>query len=107
MNVGAHNAGFITYIAILTMSFLLLLAFMGLRIGQICESNVVDELHLEEAHYAAQKGVHWFVGYCKLGNVWDFQNKLVVIDDEIVSRVHMYVTVDKEKHMHVIKVKPY
>jgi hypothetical protein len=26
---------------------------------------------------------------------------------EIVSRVHMYVTVDKEKHMHVIKVKPY
>ena len=47
------------------MSFLLLLAFMGLRIGQICESNVVDELHLEEAHYAAQKGVHWFVGYCK------------------------------------------
>ena len=75
------------------------------------------------------------MGYCKLGNVWDFQNKLVVIDDEnveitieadsstenprhimsygklknseIVSRVHMYVTVDKEKHMHVIKVKPY
>ena len=134
MNIGAHNAGFITYIAILTMS-LLLLAFMGLRIGQICESNVVDELHLEEAHYAAQRGAHWFVGYCKLGNVWDFQNKLVVIDDEnveitieadsstdnprhimsygklknseIVSRVHMYVTVDKEKHMHVIKVKPY
>ncbi len=36
MNMGAHNAGFITYVAILTMSFLLLLAFMGLRIGQIC-----------------------------------------------------------------------
>ena len=85
MNIGAHNAGFITYIAILTMSFLLLLAFMGLRIGQICESNVVDELHLEEAHYAAQRGAHWFVGYCKLGNVWDFQNKLVVIDDENVE----------------------
>lgn len=29
MNMGAHNAGFITYVAILTMSFLLLLAFMG------------------------------------------------------------------------------
>ena len=43
MNMGAHNAGFITYVAILTMSFLLLLAFMGLRIGQICESNAVDE----------------------------------------------------------------
>jgi len=28
-------------------------------------------------------------------------------NSEIVSRVHMYVTVDKEKHMHVIKVKPY
>ena len=35
MNGGAHNAGFITYVAILTMSLLLLLAFMGLRIGQI------------------------------------------------------------------------
>ena len=34
MNVGAHNAGFITYIAILTMSFFIILAFMGLRIGQ-------------------------------------------------------------------------
>ena len=39
MNGGAHNAGFITYVAILTMSLLLLLAFMGLRISQICESN--------------------------------------------------------------------
>lgn len=45
---------------------------------------MVDELHLEEAHYAAQEN-HWFVGYCKLGNVWDFQNKLVVIDDENVE----------------------
>ena len=36
MNMGAHNAGFITYIAVFTMSFLLLLAFMGLRIVQIC-----------------------------------------------------------------------
>ena len=54
MNIGAHNAGFITYIAILTMSFLLLLAFMGLRIGQIWESNVVDELQLED-----QLGVEW------------------------------------------------
>ena len=26
---------------------------------------------------------------------------------EIVSRVHMYVTVDKDNNMHVIKVKPY
>ena len=26
---------------------------------------------------------------------------------EIVSRVHMYVTVDQDKHMHVVKVKPY
>jgi len=42
MNGGAHNAGFITYVAILTMSLLLLLAFMGLRISQICESNAVD-----------------------------------------------------------------
>ena len=135
MNVGAHNTGFITYIAILTMSFLLLLAFMGLRIGQICESNAVDELHLEEAHYAAQRGVHWFVGYCKGVNTWDFKEKIIVADDdefeitieadhspdnprhimsygrlkhrEIVSRVHMYVTVDSDKHMHVIKVKPY
>ena len=62
MNMGAHNAGFITYVAIFTMSFLLVLAFMGLRIGQICESNAVDELHLEEAHYAAQSGAHWFGG---------------------------------------------
>ena len=34
---------------------------MGLRIGQICEGNAIDELHLEEAHYAAQSGAHWFV----------------------------------------------
>ena len=135
MNGGAHNAGFITYVAILTMSLLLLLAFMGLRISQICESNAVDELHLEEAHYAAQRGAHWFVGYCKAGNTWDFQQKLIVTDEgdveitiepdrsidnlrhvmsygrlknrEIVSRVHMYVTVDQDKRMHVIKVKPY
>ncbi len=26
---------------------------------------------------------------------------------KIVSRVHMYVTVDKDNNMHVIKVKPY
>ena len=135
MNMGAHNAGFITYVAIFIMSFLLLLAFTGLRIGQICESNAVDELHLEEAHYAAQCGAHWFVGYCKAGNTWDFQKKLIVADDadveitieadlspdnprhvmsygklkhqEIVSRVHMYVTVDEDSHMHVMKVKPY
>lgn len=135
MNGGAHNAGFITYVAILTMSLLLVLAFMGLRIGQICESNAIDELHLEEAHYAAQRGAHWFVGYCKGGNTWDFQEKIIIVDDdeleiiieadhsldnprhimsygrlkhrEIVSRVHMYVTVDNNKHMHVIKVKPY
>ena len=81
MNGGAHNAGFITYVAILTMSLLLLLAFMGLRISQICESNTVDELHLEEAHYAAQRGAHWFVGYCKAGNTWDFQQKLIVTDE--------------------------
>lgn len=135
MNIGAHNAGFITYVAIFTMSFLLVLAFMGLRIGQICESNVVDELHLEEAHCAAQSGAHWFVGYCKAGNTWDFQEKLIVADDadveitieadrshdnprhvmsygklkhqEIVSRVHMYVTVDTDHTMHVMKIKPY
>ena len=126
MNMGAHNAGFITYVAIFTMSFLLVLAFMGLRIGQICESNAVDELHLEEAHYAAQSGAHWFVGYCKAGNTWDFQEKLIVADDadveinprhvmsygklkhqEIVSRVHMYVTVDTDHTMHVMKIKPY
>ena len=135
MNGGAHNAGFITYVAILTMSLLLLLGFMGLRISQICESNTVDELHLEEAHYAAQRGAHWFVGYCKAGNTWDFQQKLIVSDEgdveitiepdrlmdnprhvmsygklknrEIVSRVHMYVTVDQDKRMHVVKVKPY
>ena len=133
--MGAHNAGFITYVAIFTMSFLLLIAFMGLRIGQISESNAVDELHLEEAHYAAQSGAHWFVGYCKAGNTWGFQGKLIVADNEdveitieadsssssprhvisygklkhheIVSRVHMYVTVDKDNNMHVIKVKPY
>lgn len=133
--MGAHNAGFITYVAIFTMSFLLLIAFMGLRIGQISESNAVDELHLEEAHYAAQSGAHWFVGYCKAENTWDFQGKLIVADNEdveitieadsssdsprhvisygklkhheIVSRVHMYVTVDKDNNMHVIKVKPY
>ena len=121
----SHNAGFITYVAILTMSLLLLLAFMGLRISQICESNAIDELHLEEAHYAAQRGAHWFVGYCKAGNTWDFQQKLIVSDEgdveitiepdrsmdnprhvmsygklknrEIVSRVHMYVTVDQDK----------
>lgn len=85
MNMGAHNAGFITYVAIFTMSFLLVLAFMGLRIGQICESNAVDELHLEEAHYAAQSGAHWFVGYCKAGNTWDFQEKLIVADDADVE----------------------
>lgn len=135
MNIGAHNAGVITYVAIFTMSFLLVLAFMGLRIGQICESNAVDELHLEEAHYAAQSGAHWFVGYCKAGNTWDFQGKLIVADDadveitieadsvsenprhvmsygklkhqEIVSRVHMYVTVDTDHTMHVMKIKPY
>lgn len=135
MNMEAHNAGFITYVAILTMSFLLVLAFMGLRIGQICESNAVDELHLEEAHYAAQSGAHWFVGYCKAGNTWDFQEKLIVADNadveitieadpshdnprhvisygklkhqEIVSRVHMYVTVDTDHTMHVMKIKPY
>lgn len=135
MNIEAHNAGFITYVAIFTMSFLLVLAFMGLRIGQICESNAVDELHLEEAHYAAQSGAHWFVGYCKAGNTWDFQGKLIVADDadveitieadpfrenprhvmsygklkhqEIVSRVHMYVTVDTDHTMHVMKIKPY
>lgn len=135
MNIEAHNAGFITYVAIFTMSFLLVLAFMGLRIGQICESNAVDELHLEEAHYAAQSGAHWFVGYCKAGNTWDFQGKLIVADDadveitieadpsrenprhvmsygklkhqEIVSRVHMYVTVDTDHTMHVMKVKQY
>ena len=135
MNIEAHNAGFITYVAIFTMSFLLVLAFMGLRIGQICESNAVDELHLEEAHYAAQSGAHWFVGYCKAGNTWDFQEKLIVADDayveitieadpsrdnprhvmsygklkhqEIVSRVHMYVTVDTDHTMHVMKIKPY
>ena len=135
MNIEAHNAGFITYVAIFTMSFLLVLAFMGLRIGQICESNAVDELHLEEAHYAAQSGAHWFVGFCKAGNTWDFQGKLIVADDadveitieadpsrenprhvmsygklkhqEIVSRVHMYVTVDTDHTMHVMKIKPY
>ena len=135
MNIEAHNAGFITYVAIFTMSFLLVLAFMGLRIGQICESNAVDELHLEEAHYAAQSGAHWFVGYCKAGNTWDFQGKLIVADDadveitieadpsrenprhvmsygklkhqEIVSRVHMYVAVDTDYTMHVMKIKPY
>lgn len=135
MNIGANNAGFITYVAIFTMSFLLVLAFMGLRIGQICESNAVDELHLEEAHYAAQSGAHWFVGYCKAGNTWDFQEKLIVADNadveitieaapshdnprhvmsygklkhqEIVSRVHMYVTVDTDHTMHVMKIKPY
>ena len=135
MNIEAHNAGFITYVAIFTMSFLLVLAFMGLRIGQICESNAVDELHLEEAHYAAQSGAHWFVGYCKAGNTWDFQEKLIVADNadveitieaapshdnprhvmsygklkhqEIVSRVHMYVTVDTDHTMHVMKIKPY
>ena len=135
MNIEAHNAGFITYVAIFTMSFLLVLAFMGLRISQICESNAVDELHLEEAHYAAQSGAHWFVGYCKAGNTWDFQGKLIVADDadveitieadpsrenprhvmsygklkhqEIVSRVHMYVTVDTDHTMHVMKIKPY
>ena len=108
---------------------------MGLRIGQICESNAVDELHLEEAHYAAQSGAHWFVGYCKAGNTWDFHEKLIVADDadveitieadpshdnprhvmsygklkhqEIVSRVHMYVTVDTDHTMHVMKIKPY
>ena len=85
MNIEAHNAGFITYVAIFTMSFLLVLAFMGLRIGQICESNAVDELHLEEAHYAAQSGAHWFVGYCKAGNTWDFQGKLIVADDADVE----------------------
>mgnify|MGYP001266036005 FL=1 len=26
---------------------------------------------------------------------------------EIVSRIHMYVTVDQDKRMHVVKVKPY
>ena len=41
MNMGANNDGFITYVAILTMSFLLLLAFMGLHIGQICEGNAM------------------------------------------------------------------
>ena len=135
MNIEAHNTGFITYVAIFTMSFLLVLAFMGLRIGQICESNAVDELHLEEAHYAAQSGAHWFVGYCKAGNTWDFQVKLIVADDadveitieadpsrenprhvmsygklkhqEIVSRVHMYVAVDTDHTMHVMKIKPY
>ena len=129
MNIEAHNAGFITYVAIFTMSFLLVLAFMGLRIGQICESNAVDELHLEEAHYAAQSGAHWFVGYCKAGNTWDFQEKLnveITIEadqstdnprhimsygklkhQEIVSRVHMYVTVDTDHTMHVMKIKPY
>ena len=135
MNIEAHNAGFITYVAIFTMSFLLVLAFMGLRIGQICESNAVDELHFEGAHYAAQSGAHWFVGYCKAGNTWDFQEKLIVADDadveitieadpsrenprhvmsygklkhqEIVSRVHMYVTVDTDHTMHVMKIKPY
>lgn len=133
--MGANNAGFITYVAIFTMSFLLLIAFMGLRIGQICESNAVDELYLEEAHCAAQSGAHWFVGYCRAGNIWDFQQKLIVVDNEdveitieadlssdnprhvisygklkhheIVSRVHMYVAVDKDNNMHVIKVKPY
>ena len=135
MNIEAHNAGFITYVAIFTMSFLLVLAFMGLRIGQICESNAVDELHLEEAHYAAQSGAHWFVGYCKAGNTWDFQGKLIVADDadveitieadpsrenprhvmsygklkhqEIVSCIHMYVAVDTDHTMHVMKIKPY
>ena len=29
MNVGAHNAGFITYIAILTMSFFIIISFYG------------------------------------------------------------------------------
>ncbi len=99
------------------------------------EGNAIDELHLEEAHYAAQSGAHWFVGYCRAGNTWDFQQKLIVADDadveitieadsvsenprhvmsygklkrhKIVSRVHMYVTVDKDNNMHVIKVKPY
>lgn len=135
MNMDTHNAGFITYVAIFTMSFLLLIAFMSLRIGQICESNAVDELHLEEAHYAAQSGAHWFVGYCKAGNTWDFQQKLIVVDNEdveitieadsssdnprhvisygklkhheIVSRVHMYLTVDKNNNIRVMKVKPY
>ena len=38
---------------------------MGLRIGQIlAESNAVDELHLEEAHYAAKVehiGLWWLL----------------------------------------------
>nr|WP_252893979.1 hypothetical protein [Veillonella denticariosi] len=75
MNTETYNAGFITYVAILSMTFLLLVAFTGLHIGQICESNTMDELHLEEAHYAAERGAHWFVGYCKSGNGWDFNER--------------------------------
>ena len=33
--------------------------------------------------------------------LWEIKNR------EIVSRVHMYVTVDRDKRMHVVKVKPY
>ena len=97
--------------------------------------KAIREGRLEEAHYAAQSGAHWFVGYCRAGNTWDFQQKLIVADDadveitieadsvsenprhvmsygklkrhKLVSRVHMYVTVDKDNNMHVIKVKPY
>lgn len=135
VNTQTYNAGFITYVAILSMTFLLLVAFTGLHIGQICESNTMDELHLEEAHYAAERGAHWFVGYCKSGNEWDFNEPLLVVDNkdytiyieadrrkdiprhvisygkiksyEISSRIHMYVTVDTNHHMHVVSMKPY
>lgn len=129
------NAGIITYIAILSMSLLLLMAFMGFKISQICESNAIDELYLEKAYYGAQQGAHWFVGYCKAGYTWDFKDEIKVIDDkdmivtiqadpsmenprhimsnsqlkerEVMSRIHMYVTIDQNKHMTVVKVKPY
>ena len=58
MNGGAHNAGFITYVAILTMSLLLLLAFMGAFVlVKFVKAMPSNELHLEEAHYAAQEGL--------------------------------------------------
>ena len=85
MDIEALMLGFITYASHIYNVLLLVLAFMGLRIGQIFESNAVDELHLEEAHYAAQSGAHWFVGYCKAGNTWDFQGKLIVADDADVE----------------------
>ena len=32
-----------------------------------------------------KSGAHWFVGYCRAGNTWDFQAKLIVADDADVE----------------------